>query len=161
MKDIFLYDQQNGKRIVAAAFGGDDFTADFGVFRSDDDRELDFARKMFAVTCHAFGITSIDTPYVQFKNQDGLKKELTYLNEIGMKAKFAIHPTQIDIINEAFCPTNEEFAYYQQMLAEFDKAQEEEGKAAITFKGKMVDIAAIRRAKETIEKYHQLRYLKS
>ena len=77
MKEIFEYDlKHGGKRIVAAAFGGDDFTADFGVFRSDDDRELDFARKMFALTCHSFGITSIDTPYVQFKNQDGLKKEL-------------------------------------------------------------------------------------
>ena len=78
-----------------------------------------------------------------------------------MKAKFAIHPTQIDIINDAFCPTNEEVAYYQQMLTEFDQAQKEEGKAAITYKGKMVDIAAVRRAKETIDKYHQLRHLKS
>ena len=65
MKEIFSYDRATGgSRIIAAAFGGDDFTADFGVNRSDDDRELDFARKLFAMTCHAYGITSIDTPYV-------------------------------------------------------------------------------------------------
>ena len=90
MKEIFGYGQP---RIIAAAFGGDDFTADFGVYRSDDDRELHFARQMFALTCHAYGITSIDTPYVQYKNQEGLQKELKYLKDIGMKAKFAIHPT--------------------------------------------------------------------
>ena len=44
MKDIFEFDKKHGKRIIAAAFGGDDFTADFGVFRSDDDRELKYAR---------------------------------------------------------------------------------------------------------------------
>ena len=42
MKDIL---QSDNGRIIAAAFGADDFTADFGVHRSDDDRELDFARK--------------------------------------------------------------------------------------------------------------------
>ena len=73
MKDIFTYDlirsrglgMTNG-RIIGAAFGADDFTADLGVHRSDDDRsELDFARKLFALTCAAYpGIVSIDTPYV-------------------------------------------------------------------------------------------------
>lgn len=44
MKEIFQEDERSYKRINAAAFGGDDFTADFGVYRSDDDRELHFAR---------------------------------------------------------------------------------------------------------------------
>ena len=95
MKEIFTIGR---KRIIAAAFGADDFTADFEVYRSDDDKELDFARKIFALHCHAFGIISIDTPYVQFKNIEGLKHELQYLKSIGMKAKFAIHPVRYKII---------------------------------------------------------------
>ena len=83
-------------RFIAAAFGADDFTADFEVYRSADDKELDFARKWFALCCHATRVTSIDTPYVHFKNTEGLSEELSYLKSIGMKAKFAIHPTQID-----------------------------------------------------------------
>jgi citrate lyase subunit beta/citryl-CoA lyase len=105
---------------------------------------------MFALTCHAYGITSIDTPYVQYKNQEGLQKELQYLKDIGMKAKFAIHPTQIEDINSAFCPSDEEVDYYSALVHEFEIAQSKEGKAAINFRGKMVDIAAFRRAKETI-----------
>lgn len=91
MKEIFA---KGKKRIIAAAFGADDFTADFEVYRSDDDKELDFARKLFALHCHAFGIVSIDTPYVHFKNPQGLKEELKYLKSIGIKAKFAIHPVR-------------------------------------------------------------------
>lgn len=91
MKEIFTAGRN---RMIAAAFGADDFTADFEVYRSDNDKELDFARKLFAVTCHAFGIISIDTPYVHFKNIEGLKTELEYLKSIGIKAKFSIHPVR-------------------------------------------------------------------
>lgn len=80
-------------RFTAAAFGADDFTADFEIHRSDNDSELDFARKYFALACHARGVVSIDTPYVKFKDTEGLKRELVYLKSIGMKAKFAIHPS--------------------------------------------------------------------
>jgi citrate lyase subunit beta/citryl-CoA lyase len=73
MKEIFIAGK---RRIIAAAFGADDFTADFDVYRSDDDKELDFARKMFALTCHAYGVVSIDTPYIHFRNPEGLRKEL-------------------------------------------------------------------------------------
>ena len=75
MKDIFGFDKSlKNPRIITAAFDGDDFTTDFGVNRSDYDRELDFARKLFAFTCHAFdGITSINNHYVNFKDSAGLQ----------------------------------------------------------------------------------------
>ena len=95
MRDIFKQDREGRKRIIAAAFGADDFTADFEIDRSDNDKELDFVRKLFALTCHAYGVVSIDTPYVHFKNLPGLKEELLFLKSIGMKAKFAIHPVRI------------------------------------------------------------------
>ena len=45
---------------------------------------------------------SIDTPYVKFKDIEGLQKELEYLKNIGMKAKFAIHPVRILYFNRNF-----------------------------------------------------------
>ena len=99
-------------RFVAAAFGADDFTADFEVERTEHDSELDFARKYFALCCHARGVVSIDTPYVRFKDILGLQKELVYLKSIGMKAKFAIHPTQVPVINAAFTLSPEAAHYY-------------------------------------------------
>lgn len=64
-----------------------------------------------------------------------------------MKAKFAIHPTQIDLINEVLSPTPEEVVYYTEMVEQFELVQRTEGKAACVFKNKMIDIAAYRRAK--------------
>ena len=59
-------------RFIAAAFGADDFTADFEVHRGETDEELDWSRKYFALCCHARKVISIDTPYVQFKDTTGL-----------------------------------------------------------------------------------------
>ena len=64
-----------------------------------------------------------------------------------MKAKFAIHPTQIDLINEVLSPTPEEVKYYTAMVDKFEHIQKTEGKAACVFENKMIDIAAYRRAK--------------
>lgn len=69
-----------------------------------------------------------------------------------MKAKFAIHPTQVDQINATFSPSESEIDYYSRMVHLFEKAQTEEGKAAIEFENKMVDIAAYRRAKALLDR---------
>ena len=69
-----------------------------------------------------------------------------------MKAKFAIHPTQIDQINATFSPSSEEISYYSRLVSDFERAQKEEGKAAIVFENKMVDIAAYRRAKALLSR---------
>ena len=69
-----------------------------------------------------------------------------------MKAKFAIHPTQVDVINASFSPSQAEIEYYSRMVADFEKAQNQEGKAAIVFENKMVDIAAYRRAKALLSR---------
>ena len=138
--------------ISPAAFGADDFTADFEVYRSESDKELDFARKYFALHCHAYGIISIDTPYVQYKDPQGLRNQLEYLKSIGMKAKFAIHPAQIDLINEVLNPSIEEIHYYKRMVEAFDEMVKTEGKAALQFEDKMIDVAAYRRAKALLNR---------
>ena len=162
IEDIFRYDMEKngeGKRIVASSFGGDDFTANFCVSRSADDFELDFARKLFALTCGAYNITSIDTPYVNYQDKEGLHNSLEYLKKIGFKAKFALHPEQVDIINHAFVPSQEDVEYYQAMVEAFMKAQVEDKKAAISFRGKMVDIATFKRGKSFLSRYEQTKHL--
>ena len=90
---IFCADRQRKKRIVAAAFGADDFTADFEVDRKADDSNIAHIKQQFALACHAYQVISIDTPYVRYKDLEGLRKEVLWLKSVGMKAKFAIHPT--------------------------------------------------------------------
>lgn len=99
---------------------------------------------MFALHCAAHKVISIDTPYVHFKNPEGLKQELEYLKTIGIKAKFAIHPLQIDIINEAFLPNEQQIQFAQGLVAAFEQAMKD-GKAAIDYENKMCDVPVYKR----------------
>lgn len=58
----------------------------------------------------------------------------------------------MDVINGALRPSEEEVAYYTRMVTKFEEAQVKTGKAAIDFEGKMVDIAAYRRAKAILKR---------
>ena len=78
------------------------------------------------------------------------------MKTIGMKAKLAIHPTQVPIINQEMIMSTSDLHYYQEMITQFEKAQQDDGKAAIVYKEKMVDIAAYRRAKELVGRWHLL-----
>ena len=141
MKEIFTAGKD---RLVAGVFGADDFLTDMGIERKHNIEELDFFRKKLALHCQAHNIVSVDTPYVQFKNPEGLKIELEYLKSIGIKAKFAIHPLQVDIINESFQPAEAEVQYAIKLVEEFEKAMDQ-GKAAIDFDNKMVDVPVYKR----------------
>ena len=141
MNDIFTAGKS---RIIAGAFGADDFLTDMGIERQHNFEELDFYRRHFVMNCEAHNLVSIDTPYVQFKNPEGLKQELAYLKSIGMKAKFAIHPLQIDTINETFHPSKSEIGYASRLVKEFEIAMEQ-GKAAIDFDNKMCDVPVYKR----------------
>jgi citrate lyase subunit beta/citryl-CoA lyase len=117
-----------------------------------DDSNLDFHKNFFAMTCHAFGVVSIDTPYVQYKDTEGLRREVEGLKRIGMKAKFAIHPTQINVINSILRPTPEEIKYNRDMITAFEANMAQTGKGAMLWDNKMIDIAAYRRAKALLKR---------
>ena len=106
---------------------------------------MELPTKLFALYCHAADVVGMDTPYIHIKDQEGLRKELEVLKQFGFKGKFAIHPTQIEIIKEAFAISPKELDYSKRLVAEFEQAMRD-GKAAIVFEGNMVDIAAYKRA---------------
>jgi len=132
-------------RIEAATFGGDDYCTDFAIKRTEQEKELELPKKLFALHCHAAEVICMDTPYIHIKNLEGLKKELEIIKQYGFKGKFAIHPTQIEIIEKAFLPAKKEVEYSARLVEAFKKAVKD-GKAAIVFENKMVDIAAYKRA---------------
>ena len=145
-------------RIEAAAFGGDDYCTDCCIKRTANDLELELPKKLFAMYCHAAEVVAMDTPYVHINNPDGLKQELEMLKQFGFKAKFAIHPTQVDIIEKAFVPDPKDVDYSRRLAEAFENAIKE-GKAAIIFENKMVDIAAYKRAANMLKRAGVRKYL--
>lgn len=139
------------KRLSGFQFGAEDYTKDMGIVRREDNQEVLHAKTQMAILCRAHGIDAIDTPYPHIENQVGLKRELSQSISLGFTGKTAIHPKQIDMINEAFTPTEEEVAYSKRMIEAFEVALKE-GRGSVAFEGKMIDAPIVDRAREVLKK---------
>lgn len=137
-------------RIVGVAFGAEDFTHDMGIERSADDSEVAVPRSMVCVAARAANVLALDTPYFLFRDPEGLQHNALASKKIGFKGKFAIHPSQVDIINATFSPSPMEIDYARRVVAAFEAA-ERTGKGATSLDGKVVDVPVVKRARALLE----------
>lgn len=142
-------------RVVAVLLGAEDLTSDLGVKRTKEGNEILFARNRVAVACRAMRVDSIDTPFTDTNDFEGLRKDIMLAKSLGMTGKSSINPRQIDTIHSIYAPTEAELIYAQRVLAAMEQA-EEEGKGVFSLDGKMVDAPIINRAKTTVALGKQL-----
>ncbi len=136
-------------RIVAAAFGAEDFTDDMGIERTSEETEIRFARNSIAVAARAADVLALDTPYFSFKDAEGLKLNALKAKNLGFKGKFAIHPDQVKILNESFAPSKSEIDYAKEVITVFDEAVKN-GRGSTSLRGEVIDIPVVKRAKNLL-----------
>lgn len=139
----------SSERIIAAAFGAEDFTNDMGIERMSDDTEIAFAKNYVAISARASNIIALDNPFFDFKNSPRLINNSLESKKIGYKGKFAIHPAQIDDINKSFSPTILEIKHAQQIISTFEKAVKE-GRGSTSLNGQVVDVPVFKRAENLL-----------
>ena len=142
-------------RIIAAAFGAEDFTNDMGITRNEDDREILFPRSQVAIAAKAAGVLALDTPYFGFRDPESLKINSELSKSVGFKGKFAIHPLQVEIINECFSPTKKEIDHALEVIRVFGEAAAK-GRGSTSLDGQVVDVPVVKRAEALIYQAKQM-----
>lgn len=136
-------------RIIAIAFGAEDYTNDMGVQRTDSGEEVYVPRSMVATAARAAGVAPLDTPFIQFRDEEGLRRDARVARQLGYTGKFAIHPSQIDTINQIFGPSPEDVAYARQVVDAWDRA-EAAGRGSVDLDGRMIDVPVVKRARNLL-----------
>ncbi|MFJ3673410.1 HpcH/HpaI aldolase/citrate lyase family protein [Streptomyces sp. NPDC090106] len=103
-----------------AVFGAADYAAATGCRRTSS--SLLWARSSLAAAAAAHGIPSIDSPYFDLGNPQGLRCDAQEARDLGFTGKGAIHPGQLPIIRAAFNPTEEEVAQAQIIVSSAESA---------------------------------------
>lgn len=147
-------------RIVAIALGAEDFTNDMEVERTDSDTEIAYARSAIAIAAREAGILALDTPFFAFREPDALRENSRASRGIGFRGRFAIHPAQIDILNEVFSPSEEEVAHARRVIEVFEEAAAM-GRGSTSLDGKVVDVPVVKRAQALLEQAAQMGLLES
>ena len=94
------------------------------------------ARTTCLLTASALGVQALDSVHVDFRNKEGLARELDSARRDGFTGKLAIHPDQVDAINAAFMPTEAELAWARRVVAAFAAAP---GAGVVSLDGHMID----------------------
>lgn len=137
------------KRVVALAFGAEDYTAALGAKRTKEGAEIFNARSIVVNSAAAAGIQSIDTPFTDVNDREGLLADTELAKQLGFKGKLAINPRQIEDIHKVFNPTEQEIDWAERVIKAIRKA-EGEGSGVASLDGKMVDAPIVARAERIL-----------
>jgi citrate lyase subunit beta / citryl-CoA lyase len=94
------------------------------------------------VAARCAGVQAIDGPHFEIADLSGLRSRASLARELGYDGKWALHPTQIDTLNEVFSPTQDQFDRAAAMLEALDRAAAVEGRGAVLHNGEMIDEAS-------------------
>ena len=101
------------------------------------------ARSLCLLGAAAAGVAPIETIHGDFKDESGLRKRAIEVRRAGYRGMLAIHPAQVEIINEAFSPSEEEIASAREIV---DLFAANPGAGVIGYKGAMLDRPHLARA---------------
>lgn len=141
-------------RLEVLTWGAEDLSADIGAETSrTPDNTLtgpyELARTLSLLGAVAAGVQPLDTVFVNFRDNDGLRAECEAAVRDGFTGKMAIHPAQVDIINEAFTPSDETVSRAQAVLRAFADAGDA---GVVAIDGEMLDRPHQRRAEKVIKR---------
>jgi citrate lyase beta subunit len=105
------------------------------------------AQETLLVAARAAGIQAIDGPYLEVRDDAGLRLRAEHARALGFDGKWAVHPRQLGIINAAFTPVDEELARARAIL---DALAGAEGRGAVELDGEMIDEASRKLALQVI-----------
>ncbi|MBB4630878.1 HpcH/HpaI aldolase/citrate lyase family protein [Sphingosinicella soli] len=130
--------------VAAMMFGGGDLSAELGVALEWE--PLAAARGHFVLACARARVPAIDVPYIHIADPEGLAEEARRAKSMGFSAKAAIHPAQVQIIQDRMRPQPSEIEDARDALRAFADA----GGQAVMFKGRMLEAPFMRRLERLV-----------
>ncbi len=145
-------DYKGAPRVVALTWGAEDLADALGASANrDPDGRYSFtyelARSLCLLGAASAGVSAIETIQGDFRDLDTLKARAGKVRRDGYRGMLAIHPAQVDVINDAFTPGEDEIAEAQAIV---DLFAANPGAGAVGYKGGMLDRPHLSRAQHLL-----------
>ena len=138
-------------RVIGLIFGAEDFSRELSLplKREGEARDLLYARSALVIAAAAAHVQAVDGVWTDLKDPDGLRRFAQQSRRIGFSGMSLIHPSQVDDVNAAFTPTDEELEHCRRVLHAFEEARSR-GEGAVAFGGQLLDYPIVERARQTL-----------
>jgi len=114
-----------------------------------------YAIARMVVAARARGLRPVDGPFGDIKDAEGYKAQANRARVLGCEGKWAIHPSQTDLANDLFTPSEVEITKAKAILQAMEDAKKA-GRGAVTLDGRLIDIASIKQAEVMVHKAEQI-----
>ena len=142
-------------RLVALTWGAEDLSTALGAstnLGADGGWALVYrmARANVLLAARAAGVAAIDTLYVDFRDDAGLRLSCRAAAAEGFDGRIAIHPAQVAGINDSFAPSEADIAHARRIIAAFDAVP---GAGTVGLDGRMIDIPHLKQARAVLARH--------
>lgn len=139
-------------RLHGLTWGAEDLSSAMGASGNSDGNGkwtlvYQNVRSLCLIAAHAAEVQAIETLYVDFRDEEGLRASCRSARAEGFSGRIAIHPAQVSAINECFTPSPEEIAHARRVIAAFEASN---GAGTVGLDGLMLDIPHLKQARNLL-----------
>lgn len=138
-------------RVVAVAFGCEDYVTDLGGKHDPDGMSIFYARNAIVNAARATGVLPIDTVHIKVHDLEDLERNLILSKNLGFEGMMALNPKELPLINQYFSPSEEEVAWAKEMIQLAAEAKAE-GKGVAVKEGKFIGPPMMKMAEKILAK---------
>lgn len=139
------------KRVIAIAYGCEDFISDLQGIHDSEGKSLFTPRAMIAMAARANNVIPIDTVHIKVHDYEDLEKNLDIAKKLGFEGMLVLNPKEIPYVHKYFSPTEDSVSESIEMLELFERAKLE-NKGVAVMNGKFIGPPMVIAAKRILEK---------
>lgn len=138
-------------RVVAVAFGCEDYVSDMHGQHDPEGQSIFWARNMIVNGARACGVAPIDTVHIDVHNLEDLERNLVLSKKLGFEGMLVLNPKELPLVHKYYSPSEEEVTWAREMVRLCEEAKAE-GKGVALMNGKFVGPPMLKMAQNIIEK---------
>lgn len=138
-------------RVVAVAFGCEDYVTSLKGKHDSEGQSIFFARNMISNAARACGVLPIDTVHIKVHDLVDLERNLIISKNLGFEGMLVLNPKELPLVNSYFSPSEEEVAWATEMVRLSEEAVQE-GKGVAVKDNKFIGPPMLKMAREVLRK---------
>ena len=142
-------------RVVAVAFGCEDFVTDLHGKHDPEGMSICTARNIISMGARCSGVIPIDTVHIRVHDLEDLERNLIISKNLGFEGMLVLNPKELELVHKYYSPTPEEVEWAEEMIRLSEEAKAE-GKGVAIKDSKFIGPPMVKMAQEILEKHYQI-----
>jgi citrate lyase subunit beta/citryl-CoA lyase len=142
-------------RVIAVAFGCEDYVTDLGGKHDDGGQSIFYARNAIVNAARAAGVLPIDTVHIKVHDLEDLERNLVLSKNLGFEGMLVLNPKELPLVHQYFSPSDEEVAWAEEMV-QLSAEAKAEGKGVAVKDNKFIGPPMLKMADKILGKHRQI-----